>query len=117
MGLIKNKKISEIAPVMLGGVAYSVTGIQLVFEDGNNLGLIFFFVALINFLILAFFRKRSKQLNVSVNLLNACAAFFSAYVFYLQGSNDIPYAYLIVGILFLTAAVFIYKGKKLFRRT
>ena len=68
MGLIKNKIFKSRLSVIGAAVAYTATGIQLYFDENNKYGIIFFFIALMNIIVLKAFDKNLTKINCTINV-------------------------------------------------
>ena len=104
-------------PLICAGIAYAVSGFDLISSQNKILfGIFFLIVAVLNVFAILFILKLPKQTNGYINLLNCVAAIVIGYLSYQAGSIRLSYAYIFVAVLFLTASVLNFRGIRLFRK-
>jgi hypothetical protein len=107
----KNTK-KEIRILLLNTFVFFLGAYDAFTQDKITLFLILIVTALANSSMLLFTGNLKSGLNLFVFFLNAMIAFFVARDYYLDGSHYIHYAWIMAGMIYLIATVFIYSREK-----
>jgi hypothetical protein len=100
--LIKNQKLRLKLSVILPALVFIIASYDpIVDTEDYGFGFFYLLVGICNLILLRYIEKQTLLSNTIINGLNMLASFVVGVQFYYGGKMYIPYAYFIIGLLYL----------------
>ena len=99
-------------PLILGMLPFAATAIDAFGENQILMGSANLLVCAANAIALKYIDKMQHNTNIVLFLINAAVALIVSYAYFQEGKKGLPYAWLLVCIVFVGAAFFVQRKKK-----
>lgn len=97
--------------LILTGISFFASGFDCIDNNLLIIGVLSFFVALMNFIAPFFVKKYPFYIKITLLSINAVFAALSSYFYYMEGRDKIQYGWALVSMIYLIAIAIAYKKK------
>ncbi len=105
-------KLKLRLPLIIGSIPFILASLDAFSQQNDFWAFVNLVMVVINLSALMVIRRFSKITNFALFMCNSLVAFLLGYYYYLEGKKGLPYAWAVVGILFIIFAFVMYNNSK-----
>lgn len=112
MSVLSKSKRKTNLPLIVGAIPFLITGFDALAQKDILFGAANLMMGFANLIALRLVDKSPAISNAGLFILNSAMSFFVSYKYYLDHKKGLPYAWIMIGLGYIVAAIVVYNKLK-----